>query len=439
MVMRCVLKHHVCLCVLSTAVLAGLALITAQTKVYAESLNCNGIANTRATGKAGDRSGDSDKGRIECDGSGVGGKGDRWGQLSGERTIDMKENPSKPAVKVHGRTTNITIISGKLTITDKGSASEMPAIQVDKQGKLMLTGNVDIQNVYKGIEVNGDGSFVTVNRGSIGVRAGGGAVIEVKNGGEATLIKGVKVGTVSGTGEVISINNGGEVTLGGTRFSNVKTGIKIMGTGKATTVRGGGATISLVNGNSTGVIMQGTRGANATVMELNIKGSGGTTTGAEMMGEGTLMLNMVNISQVQMGARVSKGKLTVMGGEIQASGTGGTGAEVTGGVLEVNGRAMIAGTTMGLRVAGGSATMMGGMIQASGGSGSYGVIVDTSGGEVTLNTVTISQFATGVYAKKGAFKMTGGSVTEFTGTGVSVGSAVTKADLKGVEITGQNK
>ncbi|WP_208431835.1 hypothetical protein [Bartonella schoenbuchensis] len=41
MVMRRVLKHHVCLCILSTAVLAGLAFITAQ-EVYAGSQNCNG-------------------------------------------------------------------------------------------------------------------------------------------------------------------------------------------------------------------------------------------------------------------------------------------------------------------------------------------------------------------------------------------------------------
>ncbi|ENN91919.1 hypothetical protein m07a_01930, partial [Bartonella schoenbuchensis m07a] len=318
MVMRCVLKHHVCLCVLSTAVLAGLALITAQTKVYAQSKNCNGIANRGASGEPGSGS-DSDKGRIECDGSGKYERGKKINTLSGNRTIDMDTDPSNPAVKVH-KGADITINS-KLTVTDSKSNTG-PAIQVDKQGKLTLAGEVSITGVHKGIVADGQGSSVTVLKGSIGVRAGGGYVIGVKDGGKVTLVDGV---TVSGGGNNTGIEvggTGGTVTLMGTRFSNVKTGIKIMGTGKATTVRGGGATISLVNGNSTGVIMQGTRGANATVMELNIKGSGGTTTGAEVT-DGTLELNKVNISQVQMGARVSNGKLTVMGGGIQASGTGG--------------------------------------------------------------------------------------------------------------------
>nr|CBI82806.1 exported hypothetical protein [Bartonella schoenbuchensis R1] len=49
--MRCVLKHHGWLGGLSTAVLAGLALITAQTKVYAKSLKWKGFTNTYGTGK----------------------------------------------------------------------------------------------------------------------------------------------------------------------------------------------------------------------------------------------------------------------------------------------------------------------------------------------------------------------------------------------------
>ncbi|ENN90510.1 hypothetical protein m07a_11170 [Bartonella schoenbuchensis m07a] len=343
MVMCCVLKHHVCLCVLSTAVLAGLALITAQTKVYAESLNCNGIANTRATGKAGDRSGDSDKGRIECDGRGM-------KDLSGKRTIDMKDEPSNPAVKVYNRA-DITITSGKLTITDKGKSSE-PAIQVESGGVLRLSGHVDIQNVYKGIVADGQGSSVTVNRGKIGVRAGGGYVIGVKDGGKVTLVDGV---TVSGGGNNTGIEvggTGGTVTLMGTNFTRVRNGIVFMGDkGKANVSGGaGGATISLVNG-GVGIKMEGTGRDNATVMNMTINGGRGTTTGAEMMGEGTLMLNMVNISQVQMGARVSKGKLTVMGGGIQGNTMG---VEVSEkGVLKVMGEATIVGTTMGLRVAGG--------------------------------------------------------------------------------------
>ncbi|ENN90773.1 hypothetical protein m07a_11150 [Bartonella schoenbuchensis m07a] len=402
MVMRCVLKHHVCLCVLSTAVLAGLALITAQTKVYAQSQNCNGIANSRATGVPGDPSGDSPNRRIECDGSGKYERGKKINTLSGNRTIDMDKD-LKPAVKVHNGA-DITIVSDTLIITDSSqSKSTSPAIQVESGGKLMLAGNVDIKDVKKGIVADGKGSSVTVNRGKIGVRAGGGYVIGVQNGGEVTLSRGVMVNSVGSMGIVVG-GTGGSVTLGGTRFTGVNKGIVFMGdkgTANATVMGVGGATISLADGNSTGVIMQGTRGANATVMNMTINGGRGSV-GAEVTGEGTLMLNMVNISQVQMGARVTKGKLTVMGGEIQGNTMG---VEVSEkGVLKVMGEATIGvgrnGT--GLSVTGeGNATMMGGMIQASGGDGMTGVIVNTSGDVTLSGGVTISQFKTGGLCKEG--------------------------------------
>ncbi|WP_078690042.1 hypothetical protein [Bartonella schoenbuchensis] len=251
MVMRCVLKHHVCLCVLSTAVLAGLALITAQTKVYAKSLNCNGFTNTSASGEAGDPRGDSETGKIECDGDGVyeggygrvsmrgqyqrvmGGIGGSNGELSGNRDIDMGKD-LKPAVKVHGGRAVITIV-GKLTITDNGKRNTNPAIQVERQGKLTLN-DVNATGVYKGILVKDSKSSVTVLKGSIGVRRDGDYVIGVKDGGEVTLMRGV---TVNGGG--IGVKDGGTVTLVGTSFSNVKTGIVFMGNGKANaTVMGEG-------------------------------------------------------------------------------------------------------------------------------------------------------------------------------------------------------
>ncbi|ENN90513.1 hypothetical protein m07a_11200 [Bartonella schoenbuchensis m07a] len=344
MVMRCVLKHHVCLCVLSTAVLAGLALITAQTKVYAGSLNCDGIVNTYGTGVPGNPSGDNPNKRIECDGDGR--YEGEYGKGNGGRAV-------------------ITIVD-ELKITDNGKRNTNPAIQVERQGKLTLAGEVSIQNVNKGILVKDSKSSVIVTQGKIGVR--GDYVIGVKDGGTVTLMGEVKVNSV------------GIVFMGDKGTANVSGGA-------------GGATISLANGNSTGVIMQGKGGANATVINMTITGSGGV--GAEMMGEGTLMLNMVKISQVQMGARVSKGKLTVMGGEIKANGAGGIGADVSGGVLEVMGNVTIMGTTMGLRVAGtGSATMVGGKIQG-GGSGGYGVIVESSGNVTLSGGVEISGFKMG--------------------------------------------
>ncbi|ENN91330.1 right-handed parallel beta-helix repeat-containing protein [Bartonella schoenbuchensis] len=379
-----------------------------------------------------------------------GGIGGSSGELSGPRTIDMKDEPSKPAVKVHGSKADITIV-GKLTITDSKRKSTGPAIQVEKQGKLVLAGEVDIQNVYKGIVADGKGSSVTVTKGVIGVR--GDYVIGVKNGGTVTLIDGVKV-----NGGGIGVKDGGTVTLGGE--------VKVQG--------------------SMGIVFMGDKGtANATVMGVGAKinlASG--STGAVMMGDGALMLNTVTIEGVGVGARVTKGTLEVTKGSIQGTTVG---AEVSGsGVLEVNGRATIVGTTMGLRVTGsGKATMMGGSIQGGGSGGSYGVIVDTSGtvelsggvevsrfetgvyvkggtfkmtegsitgmgnsqgtgiyavgDDVTLNTVTISKVGVGVEVEKGVLIMNQGSVKGFTGTGVMVGDGVESASLTGTTITGDGK
>ncbi|AQX30164.1 hypothetical protein BscR1v2_002090 [Bartonella schoenbuchensis R1] len=261
MVMRCVLKHHVCLCVLSTAVLAGLALITAQTKVYAKSLNCNGFVNDRASGEPDDPRGDSETGKIECDGSGryeggygrgnmrgkryqrvTGGIGGSNGELSGNRDIDMGKD-LKPAVKVYNKA-DITIV-GKLTVKDKNSKSTGPAIQVESGGVLTLAGEVDIQNVNKGIVADGKGSSVTVLKGSIGVRGD----------------------------YVIGVSNGGTVTLMGTNFTGVRQGIVFKGSTGEANVMGVGAKINLANG-GTGVIMQGKGRANATVMNMTIQGRG---------------------------------------------------------------------------------------------------------------------------------------------------------------------
>ncbi|WP_208431833.1 hypothetical protein, partial [Bartonella schoenbuchensis] len=184
--MRRVLKHHVCLCVLSTAVLAGLALSTAQ-EVYAQSQNCNGVASSGSGGSGSDRS----EGRIECD------KSSGKKTLEGVRTINMGTDSGAPAVKVYGSKANITISSEPLTITGGGSNTN-PAIKVESGGKLILGGEVSITGVNKGIEVSGGGS-VTVVKGSIGVKDGG-AVIEVNGTGDVTLVKGVTVNSVGNNG-----------------------------------------------------------------------------------------------------------------------------------------------------------------------------------------------------------------------------------------------
>ncbi|ENN92679.1 hypothetical protein m07a_01900 [Bartonella schoenbuchensis m07a] len=77
-------------------------------------------------------------------------------------------------------------------------------------------------------------------------------------------------------------------------------------------------------------------------------------------------------------------------------------------------------------------------ITGQGGIGSYGVYAEGKEGmTLKLDDVKISRVQTGVYAEKGIFKMDGGSVTKFTGYGVSVGDKVTSASLARVTIEGK--
>ncbi|EJF91798.1 hypothetical protein ME3_00021, partial [Bartonella melophagi K-2C] len=218
---------------------------------------------------------------------------------------------------------------------DNGQSNSNPAIQVENGGKLTVN-DVTATGVYKGIVVKDKGSSVIVNRGTIGVRKNGGAVIEVSGGGDVTLNREV---TVNGGGDNTGIEvgqGGGNVTVMGTDFSKVKTGIKFTGTGTAS------------------------------VMNMTIKGSGGT--GAEVK-NGTLTVNMVTMTDVKMGMKVTgNGNATMVGGEIKGKGgVGSVGVELTGsGEVTLNGGVKVEGFETGLKVTSGSLEglkVMGGTIQ----------------------------------------------------------------------------
>ncbi|MEL6093429.1 hypothetical protein [Bartonella schoenbuchensis] len=263
MVMRRVFNHHVCLCVLSTAILAGLALMTSQTKVYAAQ-NCNGLASGN-----GNSQNDSQSGPIVCDETADGtGVKNGVGTLTGNRTIDMNEHSSEAAVTITGPKAKIRI-SSELKVTNSRGSNNNPAIKVHNKGVLKLVGGVNVTGVQKGIDVSGSGSSVTVMTGSIGVRAqGGGSLIEVKNSGKVVLIKGVTV-TGSGSGEEVVINNGGTVELNKVQLKDVTTGIVVKGGGNANVK--GGATITVKDG-GTGFKMEGT--GTADVVDMTIMGRG---------------------------------------------------------------------------------------------------------------------------------------------------------------------
>ncbi|MEL6089661.1 beta strand repeat-containing protein [Bartonella schoenbuchensis] len=393
MVMRRVFNHHVCLCVLSTAILAGLALMTSQTKVYAGN-NCKGVVS-------GDGGSDSQFDPIVCDGGSEG--SGKNGELTGNRNINMG-GQSGAAVTITGSSTKIRIKS-TLTVTDsKGSRSDNdnPAIKVDGGGELTVD-DADVGGVKKGIVVENKGSSVTVMTGSIGVGKGGGPVIEVSNNGRVVLNDGVTVTESGGREGEVVIDGGGTVQLGGVQLKDVTTGMVVKGGGKAT-VRGGGATITVKQGGmgGTGFKMQGQANASATVVDMTINGSGGggNRTGVEMGSTGTLTMTKVTLEQLETGAKVTRGTLELNGGSKINVVAGGKGLEVNNGKV----------------------TMMGGSITGSGNGMGLSMTGDAN---VTLTSVTVEKVQTGITK--------GGSGT-LTLNGDSTINVV--AGGKGLEVTG---
>ncbi|WP_146023823.1 beta strand repeat-containing protein, partial [Bartonella bovis] len=406
MVMRCVFKHHVYLCVVSTALMAGLSLITSHTKAYAES-NCGKGGSGVSTIRHNDQP-------IVCDG----GVTRILSSTSDGREIeiDMNQGPGEAAVTVTGKGTNITILK-KITVTKGKSGSQnLPVIKVLSKGQLTLMGDVDVSRagmIKKEIEVNGAGSSFTMHGELKGFEG-----IQVKDGGAIVLGDGVKTitGKGSGSGGIEMQGSGGTVTLlGDVAFDSVGAGIKIMGNGKANVmVKGKTMTVKGNGGDGVnGIQMEGT-GGTASVMGLTIKGDGkGTGTGVSMGStEGTLNMNMVNVSGFTMGVHANKGK------------------------VNINGGSTIEGSRMGIMVTGSGTTvnMMGGKITGSGGTGKG---VDVMGGTGILNMVEISKFGTGVDMTAGKLDMTKGKITiTGSGTGVKVGESVTMATIMGTTIEG---
>ncbi|WP_152023204.1 hypothetical protein [Bartonella bovis] len=297
MVMRCVFKHHVYLCVVSTALMAGLSLITSHTsKAYADQ-NCG----------SGSVVGTVNNEPIVCDGGVTRILNSRSGGK--DININMDKHSGKAAVTVKDGA-NITILK-KLKVTgSKGGG--LPVIKVERGGALTLNEDVDVEGatgMQKAIVVDESGSSVTLN----GVLKGFERV-QVKNGGMVVL--GEKV---TGIEKVkVKINDGGTVTLNGNvTFNNDEAGIKIEGSGGTANVIGVGRTMT-VNGSGSGsdgvgIQMDGA-GGTASVVGLNIKNNGGTGTGVDVQsGTGTMTLMGVEISEFRVGVNANKGTVKLMG------------------------------------------------------------------------------------------------------------------------------
>ncbi|WP_152023183.1 hypothetical protein [Bartonella bovis] len=483
MVMRCVFKHHVYLCVVSTALMAGLSLITSHTsKAYAKDQNCGssggGVVKTI---QHNDQPIVCSSGETRILSSTRGGK---------EININMDTGPGEAAgaaVTVKDGA-NITILK-KITVTGSGGkgSDQKPVIKVLNKGQLTLDEDVDVggaTGMQKAIVVDGSESSVTLKGKLTGFER-----VQVKNGGAVTLLKdGVK----GIEGMKVKINDGGMVNMmGDVAFNSVGgAGIQITGDGAGkATVMGVGRTMT-VNGSGSGIQMEGS--GNADVMRLKIKGSGGT--GVRVQNEtGTMTLMGVEIEGFKMGVNAQSGTVKINGESTITVKDGGTGISMSGSgatVKMMEGKIMGSGGNFGVQMMGGTGTveltsvgiegvkkgvdmqagtldMIKGSINFTGGRGNYGVQVMGTGtanltkvtitgegsgkgegkgvimgstGEMTMTNVNISKVKVGVDVTGGTLKMMGGTVT-FTGGsgnyGVHVQNGVKMANLTDVTITGK--
>ncbi|MBA9083545.1 hypothetical protein GGR10_001417, partial [Bartonella chomelii] len=312
---------------------------------------------------------------------------------------------------------NLTMIGGSITGNGKGQG-------VTGSGRMRLEGGVTITGFETGVNAEGSESL-TIRGGTItglgsgtGVTGSGRMVLErVKISQFATGVKVEKGKSLMMTGGEIEGNGSG-------------TGVNVMDGGdKGEVMLNGGVRIT---GFETGVSAEGSE--SLTMKDVTITGNG--RGGYGVTGSGTVRLERVTISKVGMGVRVEKGKSLMMtGGSVTEFtekgvyvGSGVTSAELTGtritgkgsgstGVYAVGGENLVMrlddvtveGVQMGVYVKRGkSLTIRGGTITGLG-RGGYGVSM--TDGNVTLENVTVSQFATGVNAGSGSLTMTGGSIT----------------------------
>ncbi|ENN91920.1 hypothetical protein m02_10320 [Bartonella bovis m02] len=333
--------------------------------------------------------------------------------------------------------------------------------------KLMMMRDVTFENVSEGINIKGgmegvmvmgmgtglEKTTMTVNGKDDGVV---GIKVEDTEKINATVMGLNIVGDRSGGKGVEFIGKGGKGTLmlNMVEISGFATGVSASGKGMVNIM--GESAITFTSG--TGLEVKDT--ANATMMGGTIKGTDGKGYGVKMMGEGTvkmsnvgisevkmgvevksgqLEMNMVGISNVEKGVSVSKGTVEMMGTTIMVksgdSGNSGSGYGVGVGVSG-NGTVKMMGTTI-MVTSGGTGKGTG--VYVGGGGKVEMTSVDVSGfekgvsvggGTVTMDKVGISGVKMGVEVKSGTVMMKGGWIKGMgTGYGVIMeGGTVTMMD-----------
>ncbi|WP_192812523.1 hypothetical protein, partial [Bartonella bovis] len=205
--------------------------------------------------------------------------------------------------------------------------------------------------------------------------SGGSKGVEFKGtGGKGTLmlnmveIEGFEKGVEASKGMVTMM--GGSITIkenGGKGY-----GLNMQGEANATLMRT--KIVGDRSGTGTGVVMGSTGTLMMNMVDISNVGVSGKY-GVQMTGEGTMVMTSVDISGFEKGVSVEKGKLVMNGGSKITVTSGGTGLEVKGGA---------------------SATMMGAVIKGTDGKGTgYGVKM-MGEGKVEMVEVGISGVKWGI-------------------------------------------
>ncbi|MEL6093927.1 right-handed parallel beta-helix repeat-containing protein [Bartonella schoenbuchensis] len=301
---------------------------------------------------------------------------------------------------------------------------------VEMEGSADVTLNgVNISEVQKGVEMRG--GTLTVNGKSKIKVVGGGTGLNIAGSGTVTM-SGTEI-TAGGSGKGVVMKGNANVTLNGVNISEVQKGVEMGGSGVLTlngdskiTVQGNGTGMSVSKGN---VVMTGT-------LRIEVK-QGGT---GMSVSNGTVMMNGTTTITVAAGGKgldVSGGTVTMKGTTtITASGTGTTGVSVSGGEVMMN-DVNISNFATGITMTGGEKlTVEGGSIR---GKGHSGVGINVTGGTVTVESVNISEFATGINMEgSGNLTVKDGSITGSGrgGVGIDAKSGSGNVTVDGVNVSG---
>ncbi|WP_343358102.1 right-handed parallel beta-helix repeat-containing protein [Bartonella schoenbuchensis] len=303
-----------------------------------------------------------------------------------------------------------------------------------KGGDLTVKGNTRITGVKVGIMMMGSGELKVEGGTKIEFVADG---IGMYVGSAVTRATLTNV-TIVGRGEngngygVLMMGSTGTLMMDGVNISKVETGVYAMG--GVLMVSGGtikevergiamtGGTLTVEKGarieftGNYGVYVGDTGRATLTGVTITGEGGGGKGNGYGVyaMGQGTLMMDGVNISKVETGIYMEAGEsLMVKGGSIGFAGEHGYGVKVGKSVTE--------------------ATLTNVTITGSGkGDGIYAM-----GGNLTVSGVTIKEVERGIAMTGGGVLMVeGGTIGFMRDYGVYVGDTG-RATLTDVEITGR--